>query len=58
MFILFTYVCIDLLTDLYVVNQTKKESFGKVSILLNFKWLLFMVYYYHQNTKKFRNISV
>ena len=51
MLILFSYVCVDLFTDLYVINQTKKESLNKVYIIMNCKWFLFLLYYYHSNKK-------
>lgn len=58
MLILFSYVCVDLFTDLYVINQTKKESLNKVYIIMNCKWFLFLLYYYHSNKKNIRSIPV
>ena len=58
MLILFSYVCVDLFTDLYVINQTKKESLNNVYIIMNCKWFLFLLYYYHSNKRNIRSISV
>lgn len=58
MLILFSYVCVDLFTDLYVINQTKKESLNNVYIIMNCKWFLFLLYYYHSNKKNKRSIPV
>ena len=58
MLILFSYVCVDLFTDLYVINQTKKESLNNVYIIMNCKWFLFLLYYYHSNKKNIRSIPV
>ena len=58
MLILFSYVCVDLFTDLYVINQTKKENLNNVYIIMNCKWFLFLLYYYQSNKKNIRSIPV
>lgn len=58
MLILFSYLCTDLLADLYFITNTQKESLNKVYIIMNCKWFLFLLYYYHTNKKNIRSIPV
>ncbi len=58
MIILLSFVCVDLLADVFLVGNIKKESYKEVSIILNLKWLIFLIYYLKNNLKKIRHIPV
>lgn len=58
MIILLSFVCVDLLADVFLIGNIKKESYKEVSIILNLKWLIFLLYYLKNNSKKLRHIPV
>ena len=58
MLLLLSYLCTDLLADFYFIKNTQEESLNNIYIIMNCKWFLFLLYYYHSNKRNIRSISV
>lgn len=58
MLLLISYLCTDLLADMYFLNHSKKEDQTNVYTIINCKWFLFILYYYYSNKRNIRSIPV